>query len=66
MDENSKKTYFLCCVTHCNIFEYALSVLSIIRLTNTIVEDPVIAKTVQTSAISRYHAADQRSGIALG
>lgn len=34
--------------------------------TNTIVEDPVIAKTVQTSAISRYHAADQRSGIALG
>eukprot|EP00533_Pseudo-nitzschia_delicatissima_P014573 CAMPEP_0197271926 /NCGR_PEP_ID=MMETSP1432-20130617/9188_1 /TAXON_ID=44447 /ORGANISM="Pseudo-nitzschia delicatissima, Strain UNC1205" /LENGTH=142 /DNA_ID=CAMNT_0042737411 /DNA_START=107 /DNA_END=536 /DNA_ORIENTATION=+ len=34
--------------------------------TNTIVEDPVIAKTVQTRTISRYHAADQRSGIGFG
>jgi len=34
--------------------------------TTTIVEDPVIAKTVQISAISRYHAADKRSGMGLG
>jgi len=34
--------------------------------TNTIVDDPVIANTVQISAISRYHAADQRSGMGLG
>lgn len=36
------------------------------RLTTTIVEDPVIANTVHSNAISRYHAAVQRSGMGLG
>lgn len=34
--------------------------------TTTIVEDPVIANTVHSNAISRYHAAVQRSGMGLG
>jgi len=34
--------------------------------TNNIVDEPVIAKTVQMSTISRYHFAVQRSGIGLG
>jgi len=34
--------------------------------TNTIVEVPVIANTVHIKTISRYHAADQRSGIGFG
>lgn len=34
--------------------------------TNTMVEDPVIAKTVQIRTISRYHAADHRSGMGFG
>jgi len=41
-------------------------VLFSFRLTKTIVEDPVIAKTVQINAISRYHADDQRSGMGFG
>jgi len=36
------------------------------QLTNNIVDEPVIAKTVQISTISRYHFAVQRSGIGLG
>ena len=46
--------------------KHSLRVLSTFRLTNTIVEDPVIAKTVQINTISRYHAAVQRSGIGTG
>ena len=36
------------------------------KLTNTIVEDPVMAKTVQIRTISRYQAAVQRSGMGFG
>ena len=62
MGENSKKT----ALQHIRICSLYPFFPSSDWLTNTIVEDPVIAKTVQTSTISRYHAADQRSGIALG
>jgi hypothetical protein len=35
-------------------------------LTKSIVDDPVIAKTVHTNTISRYHGTVHRSGIGFG